>query len=354
MTEDNNTSFEIPEMDELISAQFLRPTLEGIVGVQEKRGAVPEMEGGVVEPWTHVECAMAIDAGSFHDEAGKAYEWLAGVQLPDGSWYASYQNGLPKDTYKVSHAISYIAVGVWHHYLITGDRHFLKEMWPSVEKAIKYILQMRGPKGEVYWARDAQDIIYPSAQIASCSSTYLSIRCALKIAEVIGEGHSDWEMANETLRKAILGMPLPYGEPLDGANISAFAMDWYYPALCSVINGQEAISRIYDSWDKFIVHGKGSVCNLEKQWVTAAESSELAISLAVHGEYKQSAMIYYWVHQMRDEDGAYWYGVAFPEHEIWPLEKPTWTSAAVILAADMLRPMSATNLLFDHHNMPLL
>ena len=141
MTVDNNTSFEIPEMDELISAQFLRPTLEGIVGVQEQRGAVPEMEGGVVEPWTHVECAMAIDAGSFHDEAGKAYEWLAGVQLPDGSWYASYQNGQPKDTYKVSHAISYIAVGVWHHYLITGDRHFLKEMWPSVENAINYILQ---------------------------------------------------------------------------------------------------------------------------------------------------------------------------------------------------------------------
>jgi hypothetical protein len=149
-------------------------------------------------------------------------------------------------------------------------------------------------------------------------------------------------------------MPLPYADDVNNGNNYAFAMDWYYPALCSVINGAEAVNRIYDSWDKFIVHGFGSVCNLEKQWVTIAETSELAISLAVHGEYNQSAMLYYWIHQMRDEDGAYWYGFAIPEREIWPQQKPTWTSAAVVLAADMLRPMSPTSLLLDHHGSPLL
>ena len=85
-----------------------------------------------------------------------------------------------------------------------------------------------------------------------------------------------------------------------------------------------------------------------KTWVTAAETSELAISFAVHGDYKQSAIVYNWLHHMRDDDGAYWYGVAYPENEIWPLEKPTWTSAAVVLAADMLRPISPTSLLLDH------
>jgi hypothetical protein len=57
---------------------------------------------------------------------------------------------------------------------------------------------------------------------------------------------------------------------------------------------------------------------------------------------------------MRDEDGSYWYGVAYPENEIWPLEKPSWTSAAVVLAADMLRPESPTSLLLEHHSMALL
>ncbi len=170
----------------------------------------------------------------------------------------------------------------------------------------------------------------------------------------MGEDRRDWREANEVLRSAILKMPLPYVAKYEGDSLSAFAMDWYYPALCSVINGREAISRIYDSWDKFIVHGKGSVCNLEKQWVTAAETSELAISLAVHGEYRQAAMVYNWIHHLRDEDGAYWYGMAYPENEIWPLEKPTWTAAAVVLAADMLNRESATNLLFDHHGVALL
>ncbi len=342
------------ELENKLSWQFLDPTLAGIVSVQEKAGAVPELEGGIVEPWTHVECAMAIDAGNFHDEAKKAYEWLANIQLPDGSWYANYINGMPKDMYKVSHAISYIAVGIWHHYLINHDIRFVNKMWPCVRSAIDYILGMRGPNGEIYWARDAVGALYPSAQITSCSSSYLSIKCALKMADLMGEDRRDWMEANDRLQSAILKMPLPYVAKAEGDILNAFAMDWYYPALCSVINGREAVDRIYDSWDKFIVHGKGSVCNLEKQWVTAAETCELAISLAVHGEYRQAATLYNWIHHLRDEDGAYWYGVAYPENEIWPLEKPTWTAAAVVLAADMLNRDSATNLLFDHHGAGLL
>lgn len=344
---------EVRDVDKLISDQFLRPTLESIVSVQEHNGSVPEIEGGTVEPWTHIECAMAIDAGGYHEEARKAYEWLADMQLSDGSWYATYRDGKPKDIYKVSHAISYIAVGVWHHYLVNKNERFVRDMWPCVRKAIDYVLDMRGPNGEIYWARDDKGVIYPAAQIASCSSTFLSIKNALNIASLVGEQRDDWRQANEVLRRAILNMPLPYANTADNGNNYAFAMDWYYPALCSVINGTEAVNRIYDSWDKFIIHGYGSVCNLEKQWVTIAETSELAISLAVHGEYEQAAMLYYWIHQMRDEDGAYWYGFAIPEREIWPQQKPTWTSAAVVLAADMLRPLSPTSLLLDHHGLAL-
>lgn len=348
------TMTETHNIENLLSDWFLKPTLESILNVQEKGGYVPELKDGIVEPWTHVECAMAIDAGNYHGEAKRAYEWLASVQLPDGSWYANYQHGLPREKYKVSHAISYFAVGVWHHYLITHDMTFIRNMWPYVRSAINFILDMRGPNGEIYWARDVNGEVYPSAQIASCSSSYLSIKCALYIADLIGEDHRDWERANEQLRSAILNMPLPYNTHLDGETASAFAMDWYYPALCSVIDGRIAVSRIYDSWDKFMVHGKGSICNLEKTWVTAAETSELAISLAVHGQYKQSAIVYNWIHHLRDEDGAYWYGVAFPENEIWPLQKPTWTSAAVVLAADMLKPMSPTSLLLDNRRSALL
>jgi hypothetical protein len=333
--------------DDFLSKDYLNPTVKSITTLQQADGSIPWLHRGIIDPWTHIENAMAIDIGNCHTEAELAYDWLAQIQLNDGSWYASYKDGQPQDTSKVSHMISYIAVGVWHHYLTTGGISFLKEIWPTVCAAIDFVLDMRGPNGEIYWARDSAGVIYPNALIASCSSTYLSIKSALSIASVLGEEKTHWKEANISLAKAIRNMPCRFDSP-DGDK-STFAMDWYYPVMCCVINGNDARQRLFSGWDKFVIDGLGSLCSLDKGWVTAAETSELAIALAVHGQYDHSATVFNWLHQMRDEDGAYWYGMALPQREIWPEEKPTWTSAAVVLAADMLRPMSPTSLLLDHH-----
>ncbi len=335
-------------LDNSVSKEYLNPTVGSIVAVQQSDGSIPWFQGGITDTWTHVESAMAIDVGNFHAEAEHAYEWLSEIQLEDGSWYASYKDGQPLEIHKVSHSVSYIAVGVWHHYLTTGDLSFLKKMWLPVRKAIEFVLNMRGPNGEIYWARDSAGKIYPTALISSCSSTYLSIKSALSMASVLGEDMADWKEANVALMKAIKEMPCILSTPQE-KNKFTFAMDWYYPAMCCVINGDDARQHLSSGWDKFVIDGFGCLCSLEQGWVTAAETSELAISLAVHGEYENSATVFNWIHQLRDNDGAYFYGIALPTKEIWPEEKPTWTSAAVILAADMLRPMSATSLLLDHH-----
>jgi len=330
-----------------LSKKYLDPTVNSIVGMQQSDGSIPWLQGGITDPWTHVESAMAVDIGNYHTEAERAYDWLAKIQLEDGSWYASYKDGQPLDTSKVSHVISYLAVGIWHHYLTTGDIALLKRMWPAVRTAIDFVLDMRGPNGEIYWARDSAGVIYATALVSSCSSTYLSIKSALSIASVLGEERTDWKEANIALAKAIQEMPHPLDSPQENKN--TFAMDWYYPVMCCVINGNDARQRLSSGWDKFVIDGLGSLCSLEQGWVTAAETSELAIALAAHGEYAHAATVFNWLHQMRDEDGAYWYGMALPDREIWPEEKPSWTSAAVVLAADMLRPMSPTSLLLDHH-----
>jgi hypothetical protein len=333
--------------DDFLSKEYLDPTVSSIVALQQADGSIPWLQKGITDPWTHVENAIALDIGNFRGEAERAYEWLAAIQLEDGSWYASYKDGQPLDKSKVSHVISYIAVGLWHHYLTTSDISFLKKMWPSVRDAIDFILDMRGPSGEIYWARDSAGVIYPTALVSSCSSTYLSLKSALSIASILDEERSDWKEANTALARTIQGMPCIFDTPTE--NKTTFAMDWYYPAMCCVINGNDARHRLSSGWDKFVIDGLGSLCSLEQGWVTAAETSELAITLAVHGEYDHSVTVFNWLHQMRDEDGAYWYGMALPDREIWPEEKPTWTSAAVVLAADMLRPMSPTSLLLDHH-----
>ncbi len=331
-----------------VSPKLLRATATFIAEKQKDDGSIPWFENGVVDPWTHIENAMAIDAAGYHAEAQKAYEWLAETQLDDGSWYASYEDGKPKDTSKVSHVVSYIAVGVWHHYLNTKEKPFLQKMWSTVSAAIDFVLGMRGADGEIYWARDNKGEIYPEALVTSCSSTYLSLKSALCISSVLEKDRTVWKQAAAELARAIRSMPCPT-EAAPG-NKSCFAMDWYYPVMCSVINGDDAKRRILQGWDRFVIDGFGSLCSLEQNWVTTAETSELALALAVHGEYQRAATVFNWLQQMRDSDGAYWYGVALPQKEVWPEEKPTWTSAAVVLAADMFRHMSATSLVLDHHH----
>ena len=329
-----------------LNEEFLAPTVDTIVSTQKIDGSIPWFEGGIIDPWSQVENAMALDIGNRVVEAKYAYRWLEEMQLDDGSWYASYQDGRPVDTTKVSHFVSYIATGVWHHYLVSRDISFLQRMWPMVQAAIDFVLEMRGPAGEFYWARNPKGIIHPLELLTGSSSTYLSIKSALSIASELDEEKTCWIAAGLDLAKAI--QDKYQAVDLSSDDKLGFAMDWYYPILSGVITGDAAKEQLYGNWESFVVQGLGSLCNLEQQWVTAAETSELIIALAVSGEYENAGTVFNWLQQMRDEDGAYWYGIAIPQRVFWPQQKPTWTSAAVVLAADMLRPISPTSLLLNH------
>jgi len=45
---------------------------------------------------------------------------------------------------KESNFSSYIAVGAFHHYLITRDIQFLKKMWDTVSQGIQYAINLAG------------------------------------------------------------------------------------------------------------------------------------------------------------------------------------------------------------------
>ena len=64
-------------------------------------------------------------------------------------------------------------------------------------------------------------------------------------------------------------------------------------------------------------------------------------------ERRQQAMeLFRWLLQWRDADGAWWTGYQFEESVLWPLEKPTWTAGAVLLAIDALTGHTAASDLF--------
>ncbi|MDP9068711.1 MAG: prenyltransferase [Actinomycetota bacterium] len=308
----------------------LDQTVQAIGSVQARDGAIPELPGGVTNPWNHVEAAMALDVGGCSDAATRAYEWLARTQQPDGSWAAGYLGSEIVDHTRDSNFSSYVAFGSWHHFLATGDRCFLELMWPVIERALEFTLALQLRTGAIAWARDARGTMWPSALLTSCSCIYMSIRSALLVAAALGRNRPEWELTLATLGKAIRGAGSEF-QPKD-----RFSMDWYYPVLARVVQGAEARLRLNERWESFVIRGRGVRCVSDRPWVTAGETAELVLALWVAGLHVEANMLLEWVQHLREDDGAYWIGATFPDGTVWPRQKPTWGSGAVVLAADAL------------------
>jgi hypothetical protein len=316
-------------------AEYFRDTVDYIADTQTADGAIPWFPGGMMDPWDHIESAMGLTIGGRLDEARQAYYWLRDFQLPNGSWMASYKNGLVEDgTRAESNFVAYVATGVWHYYLVTQDIDFLQTMWPVVHDAMEFILRLQGPGGEIYWAEDTTKGIQKDSLVTGCSSIYKSLECALNIATTLETKVPRWALARTRLGGALRHHPEYFDRTWDSK--SRFAMDWFYPVLTGVITGPQARHHLKSRWDEFVVPGLGSRCVNDEPWITVAESCELVMALLAADEYQSAVQLFSWLHEFRDTDGAYWTGYVFTDEALWPLEKPTWTAGAVLMAADAL------------------
>lgn len=321
----------------------IKATARFIAGIQKKSGEIPCSEDGNTKPWNHVESAMGLSAAGHLREAERAYDWMKSSQLPDGSWYATYRDEYSVDKTKDSNASSYVAVGAFHHYLITGDKKFLKNMWKTVEAGIEYAIAMQASSGVVYWAKNCAGAVDPVALLTASSSIYTSLKCALSIALKLDKKKIHWQNALKKLRIAIKNRP-----HLFNGMKSRFAMDWYYPVLCGAATGEAARLRLNKSWDKFVVPGWGVRCVADKPWTTIAETAELVLALTSISEYDKAELLFNWIKDKKYDDGSYWTGVTFPNSIIWPKDKTTWTAAAVIMAYDALNNLTPAYNLFSH------
>ncbi|RII16993.1 Prenyltransferase and squalene oxidase repeat protein [Streptomyces sp. YIM 130001] len=344
-----------PRTDHLVLPGVLTPdqaarTVRGILEVQREDGAIPWFRGHHLDPWDHTEAAMALDAAGEHAAAERAYDWLARHQNPDGSWYAAYADGdanEPTDRSAESNFCAYLAVGVWHHYLATGDEPFLDRLWPSVRRAVAWVLALQQPGGEIGWKREPDGTAVTDALLTGCSSVYQALRCALAIAEEREEPQPDWELAAGTLGHAIREHPERF---LDKGR---YSMDWYYPVLGGALTGESAKARIAEGWDRFVVPGRGVRCVVPNPWVTGGESAELALALWVVGESDRSLEILRSIQRLRHEpSGLYWTGYVFDADAVWPEELTTWTAGAVLLAAAALGGDEATCAVFGAGRLP--
>jgi hypothetical protein len=305
----------------------LAATVDSIAAVQQADGMIPWFPGGHADPWNHVEAAMALDAGGRRPEAEAAYAWMAATQRPDGSWHQYYRAGRVTETTLDANVTAYVATGVWHHFLATGDTGFLQAMWPVVEAAVGFVLGLQTPRGEVIWARHADGTPWSFALLTASSSTYASLRCASAVAARLGHERPAWLRAGAALARVVAQEPGAF-LPKD-----RWAMDWYYPVLAGVVTDDAARDRLGAGYDRFVIPGLGVRCVADKDWVTTAETAECALAHLAAGEPDVAADLLDWVGHLRDHDGSWFTGMVHPQRDLFPAgERSTYSAAAVTLA----------------------
>ncbi|BCW88841.1 hypothetical protein sos41_19850 [Alphaproteobacteria bacterium SO-S41] len=339
-----------------LPAKFFDGALKRILELQRPDGAIPWFDKGVWDPWNHTEAAMGLAVLGHIVEAKRAYDYLASVQEADGSWWAHYGSAVNLETGRYegtgdepkkrdTNFCAYPATGIWHLYLVTGDVKLLTRYWQMVRASIDFVLALQSPHGEIRWAAPGPEAEPDDALLTGNASIYKSLECAIMIAAALGHDATPWRRARTALGEAIRNKPERFDRTW--AKKDNFSMDWYYPVLVGAVTGSEALDRLAARWDEFVVEGRGCRCVLGEPWVTIAEGCELAMALMVAGDTERAKAMFHLQDQWRDDSHAYWMGFQYAENVPWPVEKPAWTAAAAILAADAIYKLSPAAGLFS-------
>jgi hypothetical protein len=313
----------------VLTAEQVLATGRSIAAEQQPGGAIGWPDSHV-DAWNHVECVMALSVCGLRGAARRGYDWLRTAQRPDGSWPKRCEGGTATDEAGESNHAAYPAVGVWHEVLLTGDDEFAETMWPVVRGGIDFALGLQQPRGEIVWQRATDGAPAAYALLTGCSSMHQALRCAIALAEHVGQPQPDWELAAAQLGHAVACHPEAF------ADKSRFSMDWYYPVLGGPLRGAAARQRLAADWDTFVVPGLGVRCVSDQPWVTGAETCELAIALDAIGDRSRALEMFEQIQHLRHDDGSYWTGWQFANQAHFPGERSSWTAAAVVLAADAL------------------
>lgn len=310
---------------------------------QQRDGAIRWFAEGKLDPWDHVEAAMALTISGDYLQARKAYDWLITQQNVDGSWFASYFTDEP-ETRIETNFVAYIATGVWHYVLVTGDQTFAEYSFPAVEKAVEFVLSHQSRDGDIQWAISPKGDLPRDALVTACSSILRSLECAIHLAARVKQEKPQWRHRYQLLAEALLEKPWRFDRTWESK--ARYSMDWFYPILAGVYSPEEARLRLEKRWYEFVEESLGCRCVSDEPWVTTAESCELVMACVAAGWREKGAILFKWLSQWQDTDGGYWTGYSFRDKVIWPREKTSWTAAAILLAADALYHHTPASTLF--------
>jgi len=326
----------VPSVDGVLSPDDVRATAASIVRMQEPSGAIPWTPGEHTDVWNHIEGAMALLVAGERDAAEAAYAWVPTMQRDDGSWPLKIVESVVEDKRGDTNHAGYFAVGLWHHWLVCGDRGAIRRWWPSARDGLDWLITLQQPWGGISYTPEDDYCL-----LAGNSSIYHSLTAGLALAGLFDEDRPEWEAAAEKLAAALRGDRARFEDK------SSFSMDWYYPVLGGAVRGDAGRELLGTRWDDFVIPGLGIRCVDTNPWVTGAESAELVMALDALGDpasRERALTIFRDIQHLRADDGSYWTGWVYddPSYDnenpnvYWPHEQTTYTAAAVILAADAL------------------
>ena len=328
----------LPEVPGVLGGADTAATVAAIAAEQGPDGMLPWWRGGQLDAWDSVEAAMALTAGGRPDAGSAALDWLCARQLPSGGFPSQWRSGTVTEPGVESNHAGYLAVGALHHALVTGSSG--SRWWAPVSRALDLVCGMQLGTGAIGWALRPDGTTDDVALVTGSSSLLQSLRCGVGLAALVGAERPGWSAAVGALQDALTGRPEAF------ADRSRFSMDWYYPVLGGALTGTAAVDRLASSWDAFVVPGLGVRCVADRPWVTGAETCELSMALAAAGQTDAATEQLAAMQHLRAEDGGYWTGYVFADDAIWPVERTTWTAAAVVLAADALCGATRGSVLF--------
>jgi hypothetical protein len=338
-------TFSSPSKIDTTSLSGMNHLGDFISHLQLNSGAIPSNKNGSHDPWDHLEAVMGLATLGFNDQATLGLQWMKDNQNDDGSWYNLYQNNNPIEKNKQSNFSTYIAVAVWQNYLLTNDLSILENFWSSIEKGMIFALSLQNSNGAIAWNIDEFGIADEDYLLTGCSSIAKSMECSIAISEILDKSDFKTTLINAH-SKLLHAIENPIGIFDLKKDRSRFSMDWYYPILSGATLEDNFAKLTKKITDIFWIPGFGIKCVADEPWVTVAETCECSIAFKKIGHEKNAKELLLNASAIVDENCIPYMGWQLEEKIYWPEEQPSWTSGALILAADANNALTSASNLF--------
>ena len=322
-----------------LSYNFFQNIGKYIKSIQLESGAIPSDDGQNHDPWDHMESILGLNFSKELNSSKLAFKWLIDNQNSDGSWFSKYEDEKPIEKNKPTHFGPYISVAALHFYKIFADKKYLKKLWPTIESAVNFSINYQTTNGTIPWSIDSGGLVEEDYLLTGSSSILKSIECAIAIAKILDNKSNinKWTQSYHLLADAIRNPESKFDLLKDR---KSFSMDWYYPIISGCLSDSEKLFYIDKIFKDFYVKDIGVKCVVHEPWITVAETSEFIISLVIAERRKDAQKLLIDVLNISDETGIPYMGWQYEENIFWPDEKPSWTSSALIVAADTLFNLS--------------